>query len=116
MNSITVTDGETLRVPAGNRYLFEWPLVVAAPATKDDLDVLVLITTRATGDTEDQVPTMTNGVDAQHITIGIDIEFPDTAIGRYTVACDVDDATGNLARQQFDVVVEPATAQRPTGS
>lgn len=117
MNTITVTDGETVRVPAGNRYLFAWPLVIAAPATKDDLDVVVMITpVTSGGETTSDVPTLTEGIDAQHLTIGQEIEFPDTAEGRYTVACDIDDATGDLARQQFDVIVEPATAQRPTGS
>lgn len=117
---ITVCDGETVRVPAGNRYRFAWPLIVAAPATKDDLDVLVLITPiegdEPSGDTTTDVPTLTEGADAQHLTIGQEIEFPDTAEGRYRVACDIDDQVGDLARQQFDVIVEPATAQRPTGS
>lgn len=113
MTTLILCDGETVTVPAGNRYRFSWPIVLESPATKDDLDVVVLLTPiTAGGDTSSDVPTLTDGVDAQHVTISQEIEFPDTAVGRYTVAVDVDDGVGDLARQQFDVVVEPATAQR----
>lgn len=118
MNDTIVCPGETLAMDAGNAGTMRKRIRIAEGGNLATLDAMVLMTTKATGAVATEIPTITpDDDDPLAGTVSWPFELPDTAVGRYTIALDIDDSEGRpVVREEFDVVVAKATSLRPTGS